>query len=133
MRGIGTDILHIDRIKNSVQNPEDPYIKRVFTEQEQKLILKKAQPLYGYATRFAGKEAVFKALGADAEHFRLNDIEILERDTGQPYVLLHGMAKELAEKRGIGEILISLSCEYEYAVAFAAAMGKEREDERQNH
>lgn len=126
MRGIGTDILHIDRIKNTVQNPDDPWITGVFTERERTLLQKKEQPLYGYATRFAGKEAVFKALGADAEHFRLRDIEILEKKTGQPYVLLHGAAAKLAEERGIGEILLSLSFEYEYAVAFAAATGREK-------
>ena len=126
MLGIGTDILHIDRIQNAVQNPQDPWIKGIFTEGEQTIIRKKERPLYGYATRFAGKEAVFKALGADAEHFRLRDIEILERETGQPYVVLHGMAAKLAEDRGIGEILLSLSFEYEYAVAFAAATGREK-------
>ena len=121
MLGIGTDILKLSSLASSVQEETDPFVQATYTERERALIRSREVPLYSYGTRFAGKEAVFKCLGVDGNRIRLNEIEILERETGQPYVILHGRAAEAAAEHGIREIHISLSYEDEYAIAFAAA------------
>jgi phosphopantetheine--protein transferase-like protein len=79
-------------------------------------------PLYSYATRFAGKEAVFKALHINGEDIRLNEIEILELENGQPFITLHGKAERISKERGISQIHISLSYDTDYAIAYAACV-----------
>ena len=120
IHGIGTDILHIDRIRPLYEkDPEDAFFQSVFTTEERRLIAGRPAPLYGYATRFAGKEAVFKALQIGSDEIRLNEIEILEDSRGIPKVILHGHAKELAARLQIGQIHLSLSYEADYAIAYA--------------
>lgn len=80
-------------------------------------------PALFFATRFAGKEAVFKCFGIDGGSIRLNEIEILTADSGVPRVSLFGALREIAGQKGITAIQISLSYDSEYAVAFALAQG----------
>lgn len=120
--GIGTDILNIHNIEFAVSDPNDPFVRKTYTGKEIALIRERPQPLYSFATRFAGKEAVFKALGTHSDTVRLNEIEILEDENGQPIVLLHKQAREIARKRAIREVLVSLSYDTDYAVAYATAI-----------
>lgn len=119
--GIGTDILKISRIKDFIGD-DSTFIKAVYTEKEIPMIHSRDIPLNSYATRFAGKEAVFKSLNIQGDDIRLNEIEILENMNGMPVVSLYGNAKRIAEKKGISRILISLSYDTDYAIAYAAAM-----------
>ena len=84
IHGIGTDILNIQTIAPSVADRSDPFVRKTYTEKELELIDSRPLPLYCFATRFAGKEAVFKAFGVHGDAFRLNDIEILENESGVP-------------------------------------------------
>jgi phosphopantetheine--protein transferase-like protein len=127
--GIGTDILNIRHIAHSVASPADPFVKKTFTKYEIDLILSRDNPLHCFATRFAGKEAVFKALSSPGDSIRLNEIEILEDETGKPAVILWGNVKEKAEQNGIGTIHLSLSYDTDYAVAFSVAMSKQPQAE----
>lgn len=79
--------------------------------------------IFSHATRFAGKEAVFKTFGVDGNAILLNEIEILENEVGQPIVILHGNAKRIAKQNQIQKILISLSYDTDYAIAYATAIG----------
>ena len=119
--GIGTDILNIHQIESSVSDRQDPFVRKIYTPAEIELIESRPIPLYSYATRFAGKEAVFKALNLNGNAIRLNEIEILENENGQPQVTLHGKAEQFAKEKEITSVMISLSYETEYAVAYAAA------------
>lgn len=121
--GIGTDILKIDRIGGSCKESEDPFIKKVFSPQERKEAFNRDNKEVYYATRFAGKEAVFKSLSLNPNHINLSEIEILNEENGQPYVKLYGKIAEHAKERGIKEVLISLSYDTEYAIAYAIARG----------
>lgn len=119
IHGIGTDLLAMERIRSLYNsNPEDAFFRLTFTEQERSLILSRPAPLYSYATRFAGKEAVFKALHIHSDDIRLNEIEILEDKTGAPTVSLLGNARLLADQLQISFIHISLSYDTEYATAY---------------
>jgi phosphopantetheine--protein transferase-like protein len=120
--GVGNDILKISNIVHSVTSPSDPFIKKIYTQNEIDLIQKRPCSLNGYATRFSGKEAVFKSLSLPGDNIRFNEIEILENEIGQPVVALLGNAKIYAEQKGITAIYISLSCDTEYATAFAIAV-----------
>lgn len=118
--GVGTDILKISRIASIIaSNEEDPFILKTYTQKELLIIRSRPVPLYSYATRFAGKEAVFKALGIGGNDISLKEIEILESDHGQPLVTLLGRAKEIADQKRITQVLISLSYDTEYAIAYA--------------
>lgn len=123
IRGIGTDILNIERIKNTVKNTEDPFIKKVFTFNEREEAFNRYNKDLYYALRFAGKEAVFKSLSLDPNNFHFSEIEILNKEDGKPYVTLYGNTAEHAKKREIKEILISLSYDTKYAIAFVVANG----------
>ncbi len=119
--GIGTDILKIERIRNGLGG--ESFINKCFTEKEREQALTRSDPAEFFATRFAGKEAVFKCFGVEGGGIRLNEIEILGTDNGQPQVSLSGKVLEAATQKGIREIRISLSYDGEYAVAFAVAEG----------
>jgi len=119
--GIGTDILKIDHISSMVGDLTDPFVTKTFTENEIALITSRPVTANSFATRFAGKEAVFKALGIGGNDIRLNEIEILELENGQPFVTLLGNAKAIADQKGIHTILISLSYDTDYAIAYATA------------
>ena len=119
IHGIGTDLLNIKTIEPSVRNADDPFVKKIYTGKELELIQSRPNPLFSYATRFSGKEAVFKAFRVHGDAFRLSDIEILEDINSAPVVILHGKAKALAQELGIKEVHISLSFDEDYASAFA--------------
>jgi phosphopantetheine--protein transferase-like protein len=120
--GIGTDILKIQRIRDGLLGGES-FLNKSFTEKERAQARKRPDPALFFATRFAGKEAVFKCFGVDGGDVRLNEIEILGTDTGQPQVTLLGKALDIAAQKGIRNIRVSLSYESDYAVAFALAEG----------
>ncbi|WP_242987729.1 holo-ACP synthase [Anaerobacterium chartisolvens] len=117
--GIGTDILKIDRIRKSYTSNEDSFIKKTYTYKEQKQAVERSDPALYFATRYAGKEAVFKSLGIDGNIIKLNEIEILGTDTGQPKVTLLGKLKDIAAQKGVVNVYISLSYDTDYAVAYA--------------
>ena len=68
-------------------------------------------PAASFAARWAGKEAVFKALGVPSKGAgaAMKDIEILPDAAGAPQVILHGDAKEAAEGKNIKTVHVSLS------------------------
>lgn len=120
--GIGTDILKVSHLEHTVTAVDDPFVLATYTDKELALIRSRPIPLYSFATRFAGKEAVFKALSVHGKTIRLNEIEILENEVGVPVVTLHGKARQIAARKGIRHILLSLSYDTDYAIAYAAAL-----------
>jgi len=115
MHHIGVDIIEIDRIERVVERWEESFLHRIYTELELRLCRKKSQSL---AVRFAGKEAVMKALGTGVRGISWREIEILAEPSGKPVVHLHGKAKDKADSLDLGKLAISLSHSKEYAVAF---------------
>ncbi len=97
------------------------FLDRVYTKAELMLCKQKVERL---AVRFAGKEAVMKALGTGARGVGWRDIEILAKPSGEPTVSLYGRAAAAAGKLGMAEMAISLSHSRQYAVAVAVADGK---------
>ena len=112
----GTDIIEISRIKKSIEDTDGKFIERVFTPKEIEYCEKRnTQKYQHYAVRFAGKEAVFKAISCILENkFEISwqDIEILNDNTGRPYVKILN-----SNLKNITNIDISLSHCKEYAIA----------------
>lgn len=101
------------------------FIRKTFTQTEIDLGASRPDPGSYYAKVFAGKEAVFKCFGLQADSLRSwRDIEIGDGSEGQPAVTLHGEMAAVAEARGIREVLLSLSYDTGYATAFAALVGE---------
>jgi holo-[acyl-carrier protein] synthase len=96
--------------------------ERVFTNGEREYARSKARPAVQFATFFAAREAVLKALGTGFAGVGYQDVEITHDENGKPEVLLHGNAAALAEQQGIVDIQISLSHTHHMAVASAVAI-----------
>ena len=70
---------------------------------------------------FAAKEAVSKALGTGIGKVSWQDIEILHAPSGEPGVILHGVAQEVARAKGLAEWAVSITHEGGMAAAVAVA------------
>jgi len=117
-RGIGNDIVEIDRIKQAIER-NSRFRDRVFTAGEVEAVAKKSNPYPSYAGRFAAKEAVSKAFGTGVRGFKLTDIEILTNELGKPEVTLNGT---LAEKYKDYRVELSISHSRDYATAVAVLL-----------
>lgn len=112
----GTDIIEISRFKDACcRYPR--IVQRLFTSRE--LQQSFADREASLAARFAGKEAVLKALGTGLSGLSWHDIEIINNEKGEPIVYLSAKARDIALTRGAGEVRVSLSHSKDLAVAFA--------------
>lgn len=114
MYHLGVDIVEIERIERSINRYGERFLSRIYTDAELELCRNHVPEL---AVRFAGKEAVMKALGTGRRGVSWRDIEILSNKRNAPLVYLHGRARARARKLGIAEIAISLSHSRDYAIA----------------
>ena len=112
IRGIGTDIIEISRIKNSMENPR--FLEKNFTLSENEYFVKKRMNPQTVAVAFCAKEAFSKALGTGISGFSHKDIEVLHNESGAPYIKLYNNAKELCADKNIH---LSLSHSKNYATA----------------
>lgn len=120
--GIGTDLLKVAEIYPSFTDESDAFMWKTYTQAEMLQAKQRGEAAYFYyATRFAGKEAVFKTLNLNGNGVLLNEIEILDEENGKPSVTLKGVLLEYATKVGIKNIQLSLSYDSDYAIAFAMA------------
>lgn len=122
--GVGTDIVEIVRIGRLIERHGDHFLQRVFTDEEIRYCQRRREYLQHFAGRWAAKEAVSKVLGTGfARGVRWQDIEVVTETTGQPQIELHGGVKELAERRGLVRLWISISHCRAYATAMAVGWG----------
>ena len=119
VKGIGTDILEIIRLKAIQRRPR--LAERLFSAAELRYCLGKRNPWPHLAVRFAAKEAVMKALGIGLGACCWQDIEIIRRPGGKPDLRLHGRALVLAGEKGISGWQISLSHSGTVALAVVVA------------
>lgn len=116
IRGIGTDIIEVARIKANILKHEK-FLNKVFTQREQEYCQTFRESGRNFAGRFAAKEAVVKALGCGlTQGVTWLDIEILNDTQGKPYLVL---SNNLKESYMNPLIHISISHCHEYATAIA--------------
>ncbi|MGI5831474.1 MAG: holo-ACP synthase [Thermoguttaceae bacterium] len=120
--GVGTDITEIERIDRMLKKHGDFFLRRVFTPGEARYCGSGRKSAERYASRWAVKEAVMKALGTGwSEGVNWTEIEVVRDAAGKPELSLSGGAKSYAESIGIVDWKITISHCDRYAVAFAVA------------
>ncbi len=110
IKGIGIDIVEIDRIKTAIKRNGKSFLDKVFTDSE----LRYCKKLKGYkyfclAARFAAKEAYTKAIGTGMIGISWKQIEVSNDKLGKPHLLIKGKNKK--------NVHLSLSHSQNYAVA----------------
>lgn len=122
--GTGIDIVETRRIADSLERFGDRFLKRIFLDAEVAYARSMKKADLHLAARFAAKEAISKAFGTGiGGQLGWTDMEIRRRDSGQPYVVLHGRALDLMKARGATALHISLSHTDNHAVASAVLEG----------
>jgi holo-[acyl-carrier protein] synthase len=121
--GIGSDLIDIKRIESSLERFGDRFVKRIFTEVEQKRSDGRAERAASYAKRFAAKEACSKALGTGLRRGVFwRDMGVVNLRGGKPSMALTGgAAARLAEITPAGmtaQIDLTITDEYPLAQAF---------------
>lgn len=123
--GLGVDIVDIARMRDILDKTPN-FIEHTYTSAEAEYCQKSSRFVEHYATHFAAKEAVLKALGCGfSEGVSPKDVEVLHDDKGKPYVELYGRVKGIAEELKIKDLPISLSFTNTEAVGFAIALTEE--------
>ena len=115
MTRVGTDLIEIARIARSLARYPG-FRERCFTAAEIAYCDSRRNPAESYAGRFAGKEAVGKALGFGvARAFAWKEIEIVGRP--KPSVRLSGRLAAIAAAHGVASIDLSMTHSRELAQA----------------
>lgn len=117
MKGIGCDIIEIERIAKVLERHGPSFLAKTFTANEQNYCLKHKQPAPHLAGRFAAKEAVAKALGCGfGTELSFLDVEITRDPSGKPVVSLSPEANERFQNP---RLLVTISHAKKYATAYA--------------
>ncbi len=118
--GTGIDIVETERIEQSLEKFGERFLKRVFHPDEITYARSMKFPALHLAARFAAKEAISKAFGTGiGKQLGWTDMEIRRKGSGEPYVVLHGKGADLAKRRGVTQVLVSLSHCKAYSAASA--------------
>jgi holo-[acyl-carrier protein] synthase len=118
--GVGIDIIEVARIASSYEKFGERFVNRVLLADEIAYCLSHKNPAPFIAVRFAAKEAISKAFGTGiGAQLGWRDMEIRRKDSGEPFVVLHGQGKKLFKSRRAKRLLISLSHTANYAAATA--------------
>ena len=122
--GTGIDIIEVARIASSYEKFGARFVNRVLVADEIAYCLSHKNPAPFLAVRFAAKEAVSKAFGTGiGAQLGWQDMEIRRRESGEPFVVLHGKGLELLAARGARRVHVSLSHTEHYAAATAILEG----------
>jgi len=118
---VGTDLIEIERVRRALARYER-FRERCFTDAERAYCDSRPNPAESYAGRFAGKEAVGKALGFGvARAFAWKEIEIAGRP--KPSVRLSGRVAARADALGAAAVDLSMTHSRELAQAVAIVDG----------
>jgi len=117
IKGIGIDIIEIERIRTAVKKYGKYFLGKIFTENELRYCKnKKAYRFPELAVRFAAKEAYAKAIGTGLSGFgsknkgiNWKEVEIINNANGKPSLSIRGRTSKKS--------LVSLSHSRDYAVA----------------
>ena len=117
IRGLGNDILEIERLRGSIDRHGLHFLNRLFTQREQDYCYKFQDPSPHFAGRFSAKEAIAKAFGTGfGIHLSWHDIEIPNDENGKPVVHLSDAVKQ---RYNNPRIFVAISHSTHYATAVA--------------
>jgi holo-[acyl-carrier protein] synthase len=103
---VGIDLVATDEVRESLQTHGDRYLNRIYTDLEQRDCRSDPARL---AVRFAAKEATMKALGRRDEPISWRSIAVALDAAGRPSLQLTAGAAELARRRGVRRLEVSLT------------------------
>ncbi len=133
IKGIGIDLLRIERIEKVVEKYSWAFLKKIYTRNELALLknrLNKKSAIAELAGRFVAKEAVSKALGVgirkigsgpETKRAVWQEMEIINLSSGEPCVNLYGQTLEIAKGQDIARVIVSITHD-DYALAIALAL-----------
>lgn len=117
--GIGTDIVHVNRMRENLDKYGEKFARRILTEAEFAEFKDKNNKAAFLAKRFAAKEAVAKAMGTGfSRGLSLHHIGVSHDDAGKPILEFMDVAKNFLQDKKIKQTHLSLADERDYAVAF---------------
>lgn len=120
--GVGVDLIDIRRVEAVLRRHGDRFRTRIFTPRERSDCERRAQPVNGFALRYAAKEACAKALGTGFRGVFWRDIEVVPLPSGKPTLRLYGQAAArlqlLLPAHHRSSIEVSLSDEFPDGQAF---------------
>jgi len=121
--GIGTDIVECLRVGRMIEMHGETFLRRVYTVPEIRHCQARKHAIEHFAARWAGKEAVMKAIGGGwSKGVGWTDIEIRVEAGGAARVYVRGGAKDAALRRGIHDVHASIAHCRTYATAYALAV-----------
>lgn len=118
--GTGIDIIEVTRVAASFEKFGERFLNRILKPAEIAYALSHKNPAPFLAARFAAKEAISKAFGTGiGKHLGWQDMEVGRKESGEPFVILHGGGQRLLQERGGRIVHLSLSHTEHYAAAMA--------------
>jgi len=122
--GTGIDIIEVKRIAASYEKFGERFVNRILLPDEIAYCRSHKDPAPFLAARFAAKEAISKAFGTGiGAALGWQDMEIRRKESGEPYVVLHGKGEELFKAHKAKRLLVSLSHTQNYAAVTAILEG----------
>lgn len=117
--GIGTDIVHVKRMRENLDKYGAKFAQRILTQAEFAEFEEKNNQDSFLAKRFAAKEATAKAMGTGfSQGLSLHHIGVTHDDAGKPIIEFLDVAEKFIQDNNIIQAHLSLADERDYAVAF---------------
>jgi len=124
VRGIGVDLVKVERISGSLERFGARFEARVFTDAELEYCKRHKDPLPHLAARFAAKEAAFKAIGTGLSGgVAWKHAEVIQPGGRQPQLALHGVALDRFKSLGCDRAHLTLAHDAGLAVACVVIEG----------
>jgi holo-[acyl-carrier protein] synthase len=121
--GIGTDVVRLDRVEATLAQFGEHFVRRLLLPEEEAQYRSQRRKARFLAMRFAGKEAVVKAMGTGFRHgMWIRDVGIVADSRGKPEIVYSERGRALCRSMGIGEGHVSLTDEAGVVVAFAVLL-----------
>ena len=122
--GIGTDLIEVARVQQSISRFGDRFVQRIFTPAEIEYCRHRKNAAESFAARFAAKEAAAKALGTGISRgVTWLEIEVTREPGARPVLVLSGRAARRAEELGVAAISLSLTHTRDTALAVVVMEG----------
>lgn len=119
----GIDIIEVERIQENIEKYGEKFLNKIYTAKEIEYCeSKKVHKYEAYAGRFAGKEAVFKAVSPllnSKFDIDWKDIEILNNESGRPYVNVQLIIEKMKDAAKKSDVQIDISISHLKSIACA--------------
>jgi holo-[acyl-carrier protein] synthase len=121
--GIGTDVVQLERVEATLARFGEHFVRRLLLPEEEAQYRRHTRKARFLAMRFAGKEAVVKAMGTGFRNgMWIRDVGIVANPLGKPEIVYSPRGRALCQQMGIGAGHVSLTDEAGLVVAFAVLM-----------